>query len=85
MDAELVGHDHERSALRVACRGQGNRLVGQLPDHPPTGDTGPVEVVDHRRSVQLISAGESVNRRAFLVEADQCIDVGRRQSSLDRV
>ena len=85
MHAELARHECERRALSVPCRGEGDRLVGHLADHAPTSDAGLVEVVDHRRSVQLISAGEPVNRRAFSVEADQCIDVGRLQSSLDRV
>ncbi len=61
MHPELVCHDRERRALVVAGGCHGDRLVGHLADHPLTGDTGPVEVVDHRRSVQLISERPGVH------------------------
>ena len=85
MHPELARHDRERRAFLVPCRREGDRFVGHLANYPPTSDARVVEMVDHRRSVNLISAGEHVDRIAISIETDECIDVGRRQSSLDRV
>ena len=78
MYSEFSRHERERRALLVPCGCQGNRLVGHLADYPPTSDTGLVELVDHCCSVHLVSAGGRVDRRAVLIEADECIDVVRR-------
>ena len=85
MHSELAGHDRERCALLVAGRGEGDRFVGHLANDAPSGDAGLVEVVDDRCSMYSVQAGERVDRRAVSIEADQSIDLGRRQSSLDRV
>ena len=83
--SELVGHDRDRRALLVSCRCEGDRFVGHLAGHAPSCDAGAVEVVDDGGAVYLMAARECVDRRAVLIEADQCIDLVRRQSSLHRV
>jgi hypothetical protein len=82
---ELVCHDRERRALLVPFCREGNRLVGHLADHAPSRDAGAVEVVDDGGAVYLVAACECVDRRAVLIEADECIDLARRQASLHRV
>ena len=61
-----------------------NLLATTASDAPPV-DAGLVEVTDDRCSMYSVQAGERVDRRAVSIEADQSIDLGRRQSSLDRV
>lgn len=85
MHRELARHDRERRALLIAFGGQGDAVVAHLSDVTSTSDPCLVEVVDHRRSMDLISTGERVNRRTASIEDDQCIDLGRGQSSLHRV
>ena len=85
MHAELAGHDCERRAPLMPCSRQGNRFVGQFSDHAPSPDTGMVEVVDDRRSVQLISAGERVDRRTLSAMVDQLFDFNSGEPSLHRV
>ncbi len=85
MHSELAGHDRERRALLVPCCGEGNRLIGHLEDHPPSSDTGLVEVVDHRRWVHSVSAGEHVDRATLSVPVDQLVDLRSGEPGLDRV
>lgn len=85
MYPELPAHDGQRCALLVPFCGPGNGFVSHLPDHAPSRDAGLVEVVDHRRSVQLISAGKRVDRGTLSVVVDQLCDLCSGQSSLDRV
>ena len=46
---------------------------------------GPVEVVDHRRSVQVICAGECVDRDTVSVELDELFDLRSGEPALHRV
>ena len=85
MYAELARYDRERRALLVPCGCEDNRFVGHLADHPPTRNSQLVEVVDDRGPVDLVPSRERVDRRAVSIEADQCVDLGRRQPSLHRV
>ena len=85
MYAELARHDRERRALLVPRGRQGNGLVGHLADHPPSSDTGLVEVMDHRRPMNSVPTGGCFDRRAVSIELDECIDLARRQPSLHRV
>jgi hypothetical protein len=85
MHPELAGHDCERCALLVPCRGQGNRLVRHLADHASSGDVCTVEVVDDGGPVDLVETGESVDRHTSSVVVDQLCDLCSGQPSLHRV
>ena len=85
MNPELAGHDRERRTFLVPCRSEDHGLVGQLADHAPSRDARLVEVVDDGGPVDLVPTCKRVDRRAVSIEADQCIDLAGRQSSLDRV
>ncbi len=85
MYSELPRHDSERHAFLVPRCGQGHGLVGHFADHAPSSDAGSVEMLDDSGPVDAVPTGESVDRGTVSVEADQCIDLARWQSSLDRV
>ena len=85
MHSELACHDRERRALRVACGGQGDRFVGHLAGHAPSGNTGSVEVVDDRGPVDFVATGEPVDRGTLSVELAQLFDLGLGQPALHRV
>ena len=85
MYSELVRHDSQRRTLLVACRGVGDRLVGHLVDHAPSGDAGLVEVVDDGGPVDLVPTGESIDRSALAIQLGQPVDLAFGQPSLHRV
>lgn len=85
MHAELRRDCGERSALSVACRGPGNRVIGHLADQMPPCDTRVIKVGDHRRSMHIVPTSEPIDRRALAVATDQLIDLTIWKPPLDRV
>jgi hypothetical protein len=83
--AELLRDRGERSALSVACRGPGNRVIGHLADQTPPCDARSIKVGDHRRSVHLALTSEPIDRRTLAVATDQLIDLTVCKPPLDRV
>jgi hypothetical protein len=82
---ELARYDRERRALLVSCGCERGRFVGHLPDDAAAPDARLVEVVDDAGPVDFVETGKPVNRRAFLVEVDQLVDLGLGKPSLHRV
>ena len=62
---ELAGHECERRALFVPCRGERNRVGGHLADHAPSSKAGPIEVGDDGGPVDLVATGERIDGRTL--------------------
>jgi len=78
VDIELVRDDGERSALPVAGRRRGDRVVGHLGGHEPAFDARSIQVGDDRGPAHLVLAGERVDRPAVAVEVAEIVDVSIR-------
>lgn len=82
---ELAGHERERCALVVPCRGPRHGLVCHLADHAPPSNAGAVKVVDDGGPVDVVLKGEPVDRGTLSVSLDQLFDLPCREPTLHRV
>ena len=85
MHPEGARHNGERRALLVLCCGQSDGLVVHLERRRPSRDVGLVQVVHDGGPVDLVPAGERVDRGAVLVLADQLLDLRPGEPVLHRV
>ncbi len=85
MDAELLSDIGERQPVGVALRCLGDEGTCHFADDAAPRNALLIKVTDHRCPVDAVSTPQRIDRRPFLVEVCQLIDVTWRQPSLDRV
>lgn len=85
MHAVGARYNGERRALLVLCGGQSDGLIVHLAHHRPSRDVGLVEVGHDGGPVDLVPAGERVERGIVPVLADQLLELRPGETALHRV